>query len=105
MTEVVPDPESILDNFTYWFSSDGDPATFTEPIDEFVWALVAEFEGDETVEAAAAALETAREKWIWEQGWSDEHEDDVRRYDAPRATRPQAHGHRSVFDDLVGGLP
>ena len=62
--------------------SDEDPATFTEPIGEFVEALVAEFEGDETVKAAAVALEDAKEKWIRARGWSDEHEDAVRRYDA-----------------------
>ena len=101
LAEVVPYPESIVDDFTSWFASDDDPAQFTQPIEEFAGALVAEFEGDETVRAAAGALEEARWKWVGEQGWSDPWEDDERRYEAPRSTRTPVHGHRSVFDDLV----
>ncbi len=99
--EVVPAPESIVDEFTSWFSSDDDPAEFTQPIEEFAWALIAEFEGDETVRAAAGALEEARWNWVWGQGWSDPWDDDERRYDAAPATRAPVQGHRSVFDDLV----
>ena len=105
MVEVVRDPESILENFTASFTADEDPAEFTQPIEEFVGGLIEEFEDDETVLAAAAALEEARWEWVSEQGWSDEPTDDVRSYDFPGPTRPQTQWHRSVFDDLVGDLP
>ena len=101
LSDVVPYPHSVLDNFTSWFDSDEDAAEFTQPLEEFAEALVAEFEGDEIVYAAARALEQARWRWVSDQGWSDEEPDDSWRYDAPRVTRPLAHGHRSVFDDLV----
>ena len=52
LAEVVPDPENVLHNFTSWFPEDEDPEEFTRPIEEFTDALVAEFEGDETVERA-----------------------------------------------------
>ena len=103
ITEVVPDPEIILENFTDGFPADEDPADFTRPIEEFAVALFAEFEGDATVEEAAAALETAREEWIRAQGWPGEREDELWRYHTRHATRRQAPARRSVFDDLVGG--
>ena len=105
MTELVPDLELILENCTASFSADEDPAEITQPIEEFVGALIEEFDGDETVLAAAAALEDARWQWVREQGWSDEPPDDARHYDIPRPTRAQTQRHRSVFDDLVGDLP
>ena len=105
MAEVVSDPESILENFTASFTADEDPAEFTQPIEEFVGGLIEEFEDDETVLAAAAALEEARWEWVSEQGWSDEPTDDDRSYDFPGPTRPITQRHRSVFDDLVGDLP
>ena len=104
MTEVVPNPKSILENFTTWYDQDEDPARFTQPLEEFGEALVAEFEDDETVRAAAATLDDERWRWVLEQPWR-ESDDDEQRYDAPRTTRPQAHRHRSVFDDLVGDPP
>ncbi len=104
MTEVVPNPKSILKNFTTWYDSDEDPERFTRPLEEFADALVAEFKDNETVRAAAATLEDERWKWVREQPWHDS-DDDEQRYDAPLTTRPQAHGHRSVFDDLVGDQP
>ena len=100
MTEVVPNPTAILKNFTAWYDSDEDPERFTYPLEEFGEALVAEFKENEAVRAAAVTLENERWKWIMEQEWHGS-DDDGRRYDAPRPTRPQAHGHRSVFDDLV----
>ena len=105
MTEVVADPRSVFENFTAWFDEDEDPAEFTQPIEEFAGALVAEFEDDETVLAAAIALEDARWDWVRDQGWSDESLDDDRRYDMLRPTPQSTQRHRSVFDDLVGGLP
>ena len=105
MTEVVADPRSTFENFTSWFPEDEDPAEFTQPIEEFAGALIAEFEDDETVLAAAAALEDARWEWVRDQGWSDESLDDDRRYDMPRATTQSTQRHRSVFDDLIGDLP
>ena len=105
MSEVVADPRSTFENFTSWFDEDEDPAEFTQPIEEFAVALVAEFEDDETVLAAASALEDARWEWVRDQGWSDEELDDDRRYDKPRATTQSTQRHRSVFDDLVGDLP
>lgn len=104
ITEVVSDPETIVDNFTDSFVGDEDPADFTSPIEEFAWALVAEFEGDAYVEAAAVAIEDAREKWIREQGWFDEGEDEFWRYNTPRPRRSRAQAQRSIFDDLVGDL-
>ena len=101
MTEVVADPRSAFENFTSWFPEDEDPAEFTQPIEEFAGALIAEFEDDETVLAAATILEDARWEWVRDQGWSDESLDDDRRYDMPRATTQSAPRHRSVFDDLV----
>ena len=104
MTEVVPNPKSILKNFTTWYDSDEDPARFTQPLEEFADALVAEFKDNEAVRADAATLEDERWKWVREQPWY-ESDDDAQRYDAPLTTRPQAHGRRSVFDDLVGDPP
>ena len=105
MTEVVADPRSVFENFTAWFDDEEDAADFTQPIEEFAQALIAEFEGDETVLAAAAALEDARWEWVRDQGWSDESLDDDHRYHMPRATTQSTQQHRSVFDDLVGDLP
>ncbi|MDE0665981.1 MAG: hypothetical protein OXH67_10345 [Acidimicrobiaceae bacterium] len=104
LTEVVPNPKSIVQQFTSSFSSDDDPDEFTQPLMEFADALVAEFNGNEAVEAAAMSLEDARLEWIWEQGGFSGWDDDDRRYDAPRATSAPAQGHRSMFDDLVEDL-
>ena len=66
LVEVVPEPENVLHNFTAWVPEDEDPEEFTRPIEEFAEALVAEFEGDEAVESAAAELAAAR--WQWGSG-------------------------------------
>ena len=105
MDEVVPDPEYILENFVSLYSAEDDPAEFTQPIEEFVGALLEEFDGDETVLAAAAALEDARWEWVSDQSWSDDPPDDAHYYEIPRPARPPAQRRRSVFDDLVGDLP
>ena len=101
LAEVVPDPENVLHNFTSWFAEDEDPEEFTRPIEEFTGALVAEFEGDETVERAATALEDARWEWVRAQGWSEKEPDELERYEFPLTARTQIDAHRSVFDDLV----
>ena len=101
LAEVVPNPESIVQQFTSWFSSGDDPDEFTQPLVEFADALVAEFKGNETVQAAAMSLEDARSEWMWKQGGFSGWDDDDRRYEAPHATKAPAHSHRSVFDDLV----
>ena len=105
MTELVPHPESILHNLPSSVSEDEDLHQLTWPIMEFAEALVAEFDSNETVLAAATALEAAREDWLTDHGWSDDREDDQDYYGEPLAARPQAHGDRSVFDDLVGDHP
>lgn len=101
MTELIPHPESILHNLPSSVSEDEDLHQLTWPIMEFAEALVAEFDRDEAVLAAAAAIESAREDWLIDHGWSDHWADDERHYNAPLTARPHAHGDRSVFDDLV----
>ena len=101
LVEVVPEPENVLHNFTSWFPEDEDPEEFTRPIEEFAEALVAEFEGDEAVESAAAELAAARWQWVAEQDWSEKEPDEQERYENPHASVAQTHAHRSVFDDLV----
>lgn len=104
MTEVVPHPKSAL-HFPSWVSEDEDLGQLTWPIIEFAEALVAEFDGDQAVRAAASALEDARAEWLIDHGWSEDREDDQSHYNEPLTARPQEHGDRSVFDDLVGDLP
>lgn len=105
LDEVVPDPENILRNFADWFPDDEDPEEFTRPVEEFAQALAAEFEGNEVVEGAAAALEAARQQWVAEQESSEREPDEQERYESPHATRTQTPAHRSVFDDLVEDPP
>ena len=101
MTEVVPNPKSILDSITQDFPLDDDPEEFTAPIEDFADALIEEFEGDKTVRAAAEALRDARWDWVLDEASPEEPPDYTRRYHGKLATTPQTRGQRSVFDDLV----
>ena len=104
-TEVVPDLDSILESYVDNLPLDEDPEDWTMPVEEFAIALIDEFEGDETVRYAAENLLEARWDWILDQPPPEDPPDDTSRYHTPLATTPQAHGQRSVFDDLVGDPP
>ena len=86
MTEVVPNPESVLQGLFDDLPSDEDPGDWTVAIEDFASALIDEFDGDETVRDAVKDMLAARENWLLDHPPYEDPPKDERRYYTPVAT-------------------
>ena len=101
LSEVVPQPRSILNRFVEDFDAEEDPEQFTASIEEYADALEAEFLVNPIVEAAANELRNARWEWIYDNPADEQPAINEDRFRAHELTERQGVRERSIFDDLV----